>query len=360
MYGQKRPDGAADLRERLQNQDSGLYHSFGSLPEPQLTRRFFRWTFLLLSISTNGNVNTTSKVGLYPRADPETLLAVAKTLFNGIAVHSPSDDAAEYRKFVSCVQRASDSLESDVSPQEMLAHAESAALYLRDHNLRASKRQRLQNDELRAIVRTLMKALEDLNVAGPARMKQLKEIARQVELATDAEALRHGKIHLSDSLTEVCKEAERQLSSFRSDLTKDSVTKLASRSTAEAALVAACASETPMCAVILVVDRLPLCNKRYGREAGDKVLQFFADSVRKALSPGEGLYRWTGPAILVLLPDEPDKVQVAVRKFIEQRLQLDFEAGPRTVLLNVDACWSVFPMMVDPRLLINKIDAFVG
>jgi len=54
-----------------------------------------------------------------------------------------------------------------------------------------------------------------------------------------------------------------------------------------------------------------------------------------------------------------DKVQAEVRRIMEPRLQYDFETSSRTILLAIDACWSVLPMMVDPRLLINKIDAFV-
>ena len=48
-----------------------------------------------------------------------------------------------------------------------------------------------------------------------------------------------------------------------------------------------------------------------------------------------------------------------VRRIMEPRLQYDFETASRTILLAIDACWSALPMMVDPRLLINKIDAFV-
>jgi hypothetical protein len=29
-------------------------------------------------------------------------------------------------------------------------------------------------------------------------------------------------------------------------------------------------------------------------------------------------------------------------------------------MLPIQASWSVFPMMVDPRLLVNKIDSFVN
>ena len=49
------------------------------------------------------------------------------------------------------------------------------------------------------------------------------------------------------------------------------------------------------------------------------------------------IYRWTGPAILLLREGTVEKVQADVRRIMEP-----------------------LPMMVDPRLLINKIDAFVA
>ena len=40
----------------------------------------------------------------------------------------------------------------------------------------------------------------------------------------------------------------------------------------------------------MLVDRLPLYNRRYGREAGDKVLRYFVDFVRRSFDVGDSLY----------------------------------------------------------------------
>jgi GGDEF domain-containing protein len=294
-----------------------------------------------------------------PDGDRE-LLNIARVLLQGIGIHSPKEDANEHRLFCAKLQESSDYLAVSPSPEARLLQAESAVNLLRDYNLRAAKRQRLKEAEQAAIIRLLLATLEDLSIATPARMQQLKEIGQKLESAKGAEDLRLGKASLSECLAEVRKEAERQVAGSQGDAAKDAVTNLESRTAAEAALIAACASTDPLCAVVLVVDRLSLYSRRYGREVGDKVLHFFADYVKHSVARGATLYRWTGPAMLILLRGPMDKVQPEVRAILETRVQYECETGSRTVLLSVDASWSVFPMMVDPRLLINKIDGFVA
>ena len=230
---------------------------------------------------------------------------------------------------------------------------------MRDHGLRTTKRLHLQETELRSIIKLVVDTLEELRIATPERTRQLMEIVNQLGAAAEPEEIRVVKASLADCLGVIRKEAERELSHAGNDASKDEITELACRPAAEAALVEACSAKTSLCAVIMLVDRLPLYNRRYGREAGDKVLRYFVDFVRRSFDVGDSLYRWTGPAVLLMREGTLDKVQAEVRRIMEPRLQYDFNTSSRTILLAIDACWSVFPMMVDPRLLINKIDAFV-
>jgi GGDEF domain-containing protein len=284
-------------------------------------------------------------------------LPVIKLLLQGIAIHSPKGHPADYGQFRAKIQKISDSLEEVRSSPEMELRAGSAVAALRDYMQRTDKRQEEQTSEFRAIVQLLMDTLEDLRIARPERMQQLKEIAEQLASAAEAEELRGGKLKLSDCLAEVRKEAERQLADGPGNEAKDSITGLDVRPAAEAALVKACASGVPCCAVIMLVERIPLYNRRYGHEAGDQVLRFFAEFVKRAFEGEAVLFRWSGPALLLLIPGQMDKIQVHIRKRIEPKLRCDLEIGSRNILLLIDVCWSVFSMMVDPRLLINKIDA---
>jgi GGDEF domain-containing protein len=290
---------------------------------------------------------------------PAGLLPVVKALLTGMAIHPLKGHAEDYRIYRARIQKSLDTLGDSPTLEEAYLQAEEAVHALRDHGLRTAKRLHLQDAELRAIVKLLMGTLEDLRIATPERTRQLMEVATQLDSAVEAEELRVAKASLADCLGAIRREAERELSHTGSEHPKDGITDLAGRPAAEAALVQACSAETPTCAVIMLVDRLPLYNRRYGREAGDKVLRYFVDFARRAFGAPDSIYRWTGPAILLLREGTLDKVQAEVRRILEPRLQYDFEVSSRTILLAIDACWSVLPMMVDARLLINKIDAFV-
>jgi hypothetical protein len=130
-------------------------------------------------------------------------LPVIKLLLQGIAIHSPKGHPADYRQFRAKIQKISDSLEEVQSSPEMELRAGSAVASLRDYMQRTDKRQEEQTSEFRAIVQLLMDTLEDLSIARPERMQQLKEIAEQLASAAEAEELRGGKLRLSDCLAEV-------------------------------------------------------------------------------------------------------------------------------------------------------------
>jgi len=290
---------------------------------------------------------------------PAGLVPVVKALLTGMAIHPLKGHADDYRVYRARIQKAIDALPEHPTLEEAYPQAEEAVHALRDHGLRTAKRLHMQEAELRGIVKLLMETLEELRIASPGRTQELMEVGNRLGLATETEELRVVKANLADCLAVIRKEAERDLSHTNADDPTDTITDLAGRPAAEAALVEACAAETPRCAVIMLVDRLSLYNRRYGRDAGDKVLRYFVDFVRRSFGAEGSLYRWTGPAVLLLREGTLEKVQGEVRRIMEPRLQYDFETSSRTILLAIDACWSALPMMVDPRLLINKIDAFV-
>jgi GGDEF domain-containing protein len=285
---------------------------------------------------------------------------VVKALLTGMAIHPLKGHAEEYRVYRARIQKVIDSLPESPTLEEAYPQAEEAVHALRDHGLRTAKRLQLQETELRDIVNLLIETLQELRIATVERTRELTGIAGQLGSAVEPDEIRVVKASLADCLAAIRKETERDLSQTVSDQSTDIITGLAGRPAAEAALVQACSARAPMCAVIILVDRLTLYNTRYGHGAGDKVLRYFVDFVRRSFKAEASLYRWTGPAILLLREGALEKVHAEVHRIMEPRLQYDLETSSRTSLLSIDACWLALPMMVDPRLLINKIDAFVA
>jgi GGDEF domain-containing protein len=125
------------------------------------------------------------------------------------------------------------------------------------------------------------------------------------------------------------------------------------------AIAEACRQTEPNCAAVLLIDRLSLYNRRYGREVGDGVLRHYATLLQKIFAPRD-LFRWTGPALVMLRQGTQEKVQSELRRSLDSRAKFEIEIGARSILLPLDACWSVFPATADPRMMINKIEAFIA
>jgi GGDEF domain-containing protein len=283
----------------------------------------------------------------------------------GMARHAVKGDVEEFRKFRTQVQQISQSLEGNQSPAEVMDSAGHAVSLFKDYGHRTTKRLGQQGVELHAVIRMLFDTFRDLAIAGPKQMRQLQDLGAALASTSDGEKLAQCKLSLSECLSEIRREAER----FRTDADgrtmfgnsrKDHLTGLENRDAAEAALATACAAETPGCAIIIIIDRIAVYNVRFGRTVGDKVLQFFADYLVQSLPSEVPPFRWSGPAVLMLRPGSVEQAQPIIRRVLEQRIEYEVELAARTILLPIAARWEVVPMMSDPRLLVNKIDAIVA
>jgi diguanylate cyclase (GGDEF)-like protein len=290
----------------------------------------------------------------------QALLPVMKILLEGISTHSIRINPEEHKQFTEKLYAALEQIDDEATVSESVHQAKAVVHAIREYNARTTRRIHQCQSEQGAILLALLETFEDLRIASPDKMRQLKEICGKLAKQTDAEQLRLGKLGLSDCLAQIRKEAEREWTTTQVPHDRDNITHLSSRAQAEAALVKACGSETEQCAVILVVDRMQLYNERYGWEVGDKVLRFFADFIKGAFKVDDKAYRWTGPSVLLLLPGNVAKVNDEVRRVMEPRLQYEVEISWRTVLLPIGTKWTILPLTVDPRLLVNRIDAFVS
>jgi len=291
-------------------------------------------------------------------ATDENLLPVVGILLRGLASAAIKGDTEQYRQFRARMQKVADLDGAGISVQDIAIKAEAAVSLAHHQSNRITEYFGAQISEWREIMDLLVSTLVDLAVARPDDARRLREISQQIHAAPGRVDLCQGKLDMTECIAEIRQAAERGIGKEPEAGPRDPVTDLLGRPAAEAALVEACGSKDPGCAVILLLDRLKLYNQRYGREVGDKTLRFFSDFLRHTMEGQASLYRWTGPSLLLICAGPADKVQPEMRKFLEPRLHFECESGSRHILLSVDAVWNVLPMMVDPRLLINRIDAF--
>jgi len=287
-------------------------------------------------------------------------MPVFAALVQGVAAGAIKGDPEQYRQFRAKMQRAADLEGIRATAADLTMKADAAVNLLQHHCSRVADYFQQQQAELKSVIELLVATFTDLAIGRPEQIRKLREIAQKVHEAPDAAALREIKGELTDCLTQIRQSAERGLHNGPQATVRDGATHLQGRPFAETALAEACSLSFPVCAAVLLLDRLPLYNQRYGKEIGDKTLRFLVEHLERTLACADSLFRWSANSLVMLRDGQPDKVQHEIRKVLEPRLQFDCEAGSRRLLLSVDATWSVLPMMVEPRMLINKIDAFVG
>lgn len=125
--------------------------------------------------------------------------------------------------------------------------------------------------------------------------------------------------------------------------TQDELTGLSNRRHMTALMMAERArqhrSRSPISMVLMDIDHFKRINDGCGHQAGDQVLQIFADVITHGLRAGDALARWGGEEFLLMLPNtsaddalvcvERMRGQLAARSFehIEPRLAVTFSAG---------------------------------
>jgi GGDEF domain-containing protein len=313
----------------------------------------------------------------------QTLMHVVRILIQGIGEHAIEGDAGEYARFRNSIQEISDALMDGISPAELLVHAGSVLNALEDYNGRTAAHQHLQTGELQHMVKMLTSTVKAVTAASNANASILGDIENRIVTISEIDDVRIIKAKLSDCLTEIRNEAERQhketgdtIEQLNYELTQvrkravtqlpaegqDVITGLPLRSEAEVALAESGRTGAQAFAAILVLDRLQLLNQRFGREAGDEILVAFTRMVEKHLGPEDRLFRWGGPALLALLRRAKgiESVRGEVARIMATRLDHTIQTPSRSVLIPIAARWTLFPMMAAPRLIYQKIDAFAA
>jgi GGDEF domain-containing protein len=290
-------------------------------------------------------------------------------------------------RFRASIQKESEAAVDGINPADLLVSAGSVLKELEDYNRNIGRRQHLQTAEFRNMVKMLTLAVGKVSAASEVNVSILSDIGKHVAIASELDDVRVMKARLSDCLTNIRKETERQqteneatirrlregldqaqkrsaavLGTTGKDQGTDAVTGLPRRPSAEAALAEPGLDNARSFASVTVVDHLQILNTRFGREAGDEILLTFARMMLKQLSPGDRLFRWGGPVLMALLTGRTslELVRSEMGRRMENRLEHTIQTPTRSVLIPISVRWCVFPIMVSPRLLYQRIDNFAA
>jgi len=230
-------------------------------------------------------------------------------------------------------------------------------------------------------------AATNLCLASEHFTQRLGEIEDQIEEACNIDAVRvlrfrlteymqqvrdqtgHQRQKMAEALKELREQREiaqgvRASKGTSAAVAQDSLTGLQARGCAERALTATLEAGLPAYAVLFVVDRLHLINARYGYSTGDQMLRVFCDHLASGVSPGDRLFRWTGPAFVALLErvESQAEIQQEINRIASANLKITVQIGNGAVSLPIPTLSLLVPLaeMKSFSDLAIRMDSFIA
>jgi GGDEF domain-containing protein len=317
----------------------------------------------------------------YGTDNTNPLLRVSTVLLEGIAKSALAYDRQEYAEFRATLQHLAETLTTTQDPDEMMTVAGAACQALESYNRGAQRMEGAQTVELRCMIEMLSQTLVSLAQASGQSVQMLQSIRNQVESARQLDDIRILRARLGDSLKAISDEAKRQreqgvmilrhakeaaecAAGNREDGAIDKVSGLPTAEKAEDQIAARLGPDSRHYAAVFVVDRVESVNLRYGRKAGDQVMQAYSCFMESKMAPSDELYRWRGPSFLMLLErsSSADAVRAELARLAStpQEHVLETDGGP--VKISLGCAWTFVRLASCeiPGQVYQQIDRFVA
>jgi diguanylate cyclase (GGDEF)-like protein len=270
-------------------------------------------------------------------------------------------------------------LGEESTPGQYLVETGVVLKAMEDYAYRTTQIIHQNRTELLGVAGILAKTVK--SVAGDTGdgVPRLQQLVGELGCAVQIEDVRLLRMKLADCLAAVEEEAakrreqqEQEIQALRKQSPppdtqrgskkKDAVTGLGDRATAESELNEAIRTQRKAFAAVMVLDRVRNYNAAFGYEVGDQVLKRFAAFISGRMRPGCQLFRWTGPAFMLLMAraNQAETVREEISALMAQHFEHHVQTGTRSIRLPVKCRWTLLPMMAAPRLLMQRIDTFVA
>ena len=309
-------------------------------------------------------------------------LQVAALLVEKLGDCAVEADKQELEIFRREMKAVHDAMTPDVPPENLLILAGSATQSLEAYNRRITSTISSRGHEFQTIIRMLQDSL--LIIAGEniQSVQSLGELGEELDRGAGFTDLHSLKLHLGTCLSGLRDEIERGKTASKATVEGLQIQIEAFRKLAEtipgrkvdtaagvlhqedclAAIRNAIEKGTRHYAVVMAVNRIQPINARFGRAAGDRILARFKEYIEAQLGASDQLFRWTGPAVVVIMerPQSVDQVRLLVKRMFDTPIQESLELGARSVLIPISAAWSVFVLNSTPDFVEKQIEAFIA
>jgi GGDEF domain-containing protein len=322
-------------------------------------------------------------------ADPEdenVLERVIRLLLQGIVLHTIRGAPEDYAAFQESIRQIFEAISHAKTAGDYLVQAGAAIRSIEDYHSHTSKYIDRRFTEMQEMIGMLTSAITSISEGSNESLRRLRDIEEGIAAAAQIEDVRLIKHKLGECLDNIRRESERQKIQASEIIAKlsegleraqgggggqhlperrafdpDPVTGLPGRPAAEDALQRAYDLRQPLTAVVIVLDTLYAINNRFGRSTGDEVLQAFAHYLAQALVSGEEMFRWSGPALLILLhqPVKAGGIRGELVRAIEQKFSHTAQTRSRVVDFPIAKHWTVRSLRSNATDFFKEIDRVV-
>jgi GGDEF domain-containing protein len=312
--------------------------------------------------------------------DEAVLWQVICTLLEKIGAHAVRGDGSEYEAYVNNLDHIRDAVANVSTPESLLVTIGSAVQAMADHKQRVGKFIQRQRSEIQTMVSMLTETVVTLGGDNTRHAQSVQEISARLESAVALEDLQELKTRLRQCLqdfreetvkqksqmegviTTLQHEVERGTATVEAGLEIDPATGLPGQMAAEAAMFDALKAGKRVYVATVVVNRMQSVNARFGYQVGDQVLSACKENIEKQLLPGDQMFRWSGPAMILLMEraDTLEVVRGQLKRFLDARIEETYSMGSRAVLLPITMAWSAFKLVSQVSIAVRQIQTFIA
>jgi diguanylate cyclase (GGDEF)-like protein len=313
-----------------------------------------------------------------------TLLRVVDLLLQALEMHSFRGNPDDHERFQAEIRGLREAF-TETNAEAMLTAADSAIRMAEEYNQQTSRFIRMHALERQKVVARLTDTLAAMAGCPERSITQLRDLEHRISRTRAVEEVRRFGAQLADCLQGIRADSLRRtqrmeqiLSALRRkvqtppwgeqadvlQLNTDGSAGLPTRPKAEAALDTVLKAGGYGFVAAYVVDRVQLINARFGYAVGDEILAVFQKHLKQGLKQTDQLFRWTGPAFVVLMDRTglSEGVRAEVNRLTSAKLETTVHLDHRSVLLPVTSTSAIFSLFETPSaaVLIQQIDAFTA
>ncbi len=282
----------------------------------------------------------------------EALGRIVSVLLQGISLHGFEYDPVAFNSFQDGIRKLRAEFDRADDEDSAMLTAISAIRLLEEHHDGVHLQLKARQNEVESVIGLLSESLLEMSGAKPGMMLRVKEIERDIAAATRVEEIAAARFRLSACVADMKKEtvfsdkARGGRTPTYPDIESDHVTGLPDATYAMGVISSRWKRRSNCYVAAFALDRMETINLRFGFKAGDDLLLLLSQQIGQYLQPGDQLFRWRGPCLLILMERETHEAHIAaeIARIAGARIEHAITVRDREVMVPASPTWNLFPL----------------